>query len=297
MQHVNASKNRMNDCHYRWVTDYAPSDSLVQYGDGLFETMLANPKRIYRFDVHWARLVRGLRALQMPVPEENTFKQTIWQALQTHFLEKNQMSDTPPPLAVLKLTVSRGAGLRGYKTYENPELYAQLSISDYHLPIEVKTGARVAFCSLRLAAQTQLAGIKHNNRLEYVLARRALSAQHTTCFEGLLCNQDGDLQEGLISNVWLYQKGVWHTPALLYSGVHGTVRAALLSYFQQQKIRYRVRRIHAEEVFSADAIALSNAAFGIIAVHALANQSFDCAPVFALQKTLDHPCADFHPSQ
>ena len=83
-------------------------------------------------------------------------------------------------------------------------------------------------CDLRLARQPRLAGIKHLNRLENVLARQEWG--DATIAEGLLADSEGLVVEATSMNVFWQQAGKVLTPLLDQCGVAGTLRAALLEH-------------------------------------------------------------------
>ncbi|PID65327.1 MAG: hypothetical protein CR977_01190 [Gammaproteobacteria bacterium] len=169
---------------------YCFDDSLVQYGDGVFETMLAVGSGIHHWPYHWARLKNSCERLEMTVPDEAALIQQLHTALAR---QKNKFS-------LVKMIVARGQGLRGYRSLPEQPCTVQFSVAPYTFAASMYQGLRVRICQTRLAAQPLLAGMKHCNRLEYLLARR--EAADTQFDEGLLLDYDSHLIEGLISNVF-----------------------------------------------------------------------------------------------
>jgi 4-amino-4-deoxychorismate lyase len=78
----------------------------------------------------------------------------------------------------------------------------------------------------RLGENPLLAGLKHTNRLEQVLARTELAP--TGAFEGLMANSSGLLVSGTISNVFIRLQDQWLTPRLDRCGIAGVMRAVVL---------------------------------------------------------------------
>ncbi len=183
-------------------------DRGLAYGDGLFETVL-----VPRAAVHLARLARGAETLDIPLPARATLE-----ALPARAGEG---------LAVLKLMLTRGSGGRGYLAPAEPEPRLRWQVSPF-APAEAswRDGVRVRHCRLRLGIQPALAGLKHLNRLENVLARAEWSDPEIA--EGLLSDAEGRLVEATCMNLFWWQDGAWHTPRLDRCGVAGTLRAALL---------------------------------------------------------------------
>ncbi|WP_051234040.1 aminodeoxychorismate lyase [Halomonas halocynthiae] len=187
-------------------------DRGLAYGDGLFETVLVRDGKAQLWDEHLSRLERGAEALCLAMPPRATL-------------------DALPErcgagLSVLKLIVTRGSGGRGYRlpAIASPRLRWQAQ--PFTPSSQRWQGVRVRHCELRLGLQPRLAGVKHLNRLENVLARSEW--QDDEIAEGLLCDSEGRLTEATAMNLIWYRRGRWETPALLHCGVAGTLRAALL---------------------------------------------------------------------
>ncbi|RCV87842.1 aminodeoxychorismate lyase [Billgrantia montanilacus] len=188
-------------------------DRGLAYGDGLFETVLVRDGTPLLWDEHMARLARGCQVLGIPLPARDALDCLPERA--------------GPGLRVLKLILTRGSGGRGYlpPASSSPRLRWQ-AMAFSPQPSRWRDGVRVRHCRLRLGIQPLLAGLKHLNRLENVLARNEWSAPDLA--EGLLCNSDGWLVEATCMNLFWLREGQLETPRLDDSGVAGTLRAALL---------------------------------------------------------------------
>ncbi|MBZ5486719.1 aminodeoxychorismate lyase [Halomonas aquamarina] len=189
-------------------------DRGLAYGDGVFETVLLRQGKPVLWPYHLARLTRGCRRLGIPVPGQ--------QALDAAWQEKPQA-----PLEVLKLIVTRGSGGRGYALPDAP--LPRLLIRRTPFVPAVKRwqeGVTVRQCRLQLGHQPLLAGIKHLNRLENVLARREWHSSEIA--EGLLGDTHDQLVEATSMNVFWQQQGHIYTPRLDKCGVAGTLRDALI---------------------------------------------------------------------
>ena len=147
-------------------TEMVPvQDRGFQYGDGLFETLAIREGRPLRWLAHMERLARDCAILGIPAPPEAVL------AAEADRLCSEQQR------CVLKLTVTRGCGGRGYAPPPEPEPTRVLALHDW--PAYPRSfwneGISAVVCRTRLAHQPQLAGLKHLNRLEQVLARRELA--------------------------------------------------------------------------------------------------------------------------
>ena len=192
-----------------------PSDDRgLAYGDGVFETILVQHGKPSLWAWHCARLARGGRRLGFEPPS-----QAVLDA---------QCSALPVQgCHVLKLIVTRGSGGRGYCPPDAPlpRLISRLMPFSPQ-PVHWQKGVTVRLCTLTMASQPRLAGIKHLNRLENVLARQEW--QSSDIAEGLLCNARSELVEATAMNVIWYQEGRWLTPRTDECGVQGTLSAALM---------------------------------------------------------------------
>ncbi|MDZ7853334.1 MAG: aminodeoxychorismate lyase [Halomonas sp.] len=225
-------------------TDGWPLDDRgVAYGDGLFETVLLRDGAPRLWEAHLARLARGCEVLGIPMPAERRLAAPL--------------VDAPSGFSVLKLMLTRGSGGRGYAPPETalPRLRWQLSP---FLPDHARwtVGVGVRHCRMRLGIQPVLAGLKHLNRLENVLARGEWSDADTA--EGLLCDHEGRLVEATCMNLFWQRGGRLETPRLARCGVAGTLRAELLERLPIEEVD-----VVPDVLVSAEAVWLGNSVQGL----------------------------------
>lgn len=189
-------------------------DRGLAYGDGLFETVLLRRGKPVLWRYHLERLTQGCHRLGLPLPCPGALDAT-WQG------------DPRAEFEVLKLILTRGSGGRGYAQPDQltPRLLSHRT--PFQPSVERwQTGVTVRLCDWQLARQPRLAGIKHLNRLENVLARQEWS--DPAIAEGLLADSEGLVVEATSMNVFWQREGEVLTPQLDQCGVAGTLRAALL---------------------------------------------------------------------
>lgn len=232
------------------VAALAPGNRGLAYGDGLFETMRAHGGVLPWWDAHWARLARGAARLGIALPDE-----AFVHAQAGELLRGGE--------AVLKLLVVRGGTARGYAPAAGAPPAWQLSRHPF--PDAPSTGLRLHWCGIRLAVQPALAGLKHCNRLEQVLARAEADAAGGD--EGLLRDADGHVVSATSANLFVLRGSRWHTPPVDRCGVAGTCRAHLLDPLHAMEARLSVA-----EVEAADAVFLCNAVRGILPVASLGSR-------------------------
>ena len=241
------------------------SDRGLAYGDGVFETIAVRRGSMPLLTRHLERLVWSAERLALPLQvtrletELRAFAQQLGQG-------------------VAKLIVTRGDGLRGYAP--PPEARCRHLLSGAPLPSyptqHAQMGIRVFPCQTRLAIQPRLAGMKHLNRLEQVLARAEW--QDSEHAEGLMCDMHGRVVEGVFSNLFLFKAGVLLTPALTRCGVAGTLRAEIIARVQALDGSVVVRDIEYAELLAADEVFFCNSLYGIWPVVALEHQRWAVGP-------------------
>lgn len=218
-------------------------DRGVAYGDGLFETVLLRDAEPQLWDAHLARLAKGCEVLAIPLPARDALERPLAAAGQG--------------LQILKLTLTRGSGGRGYQPPGTPEPRLRWRLSPF-APISEHwtSGVRIRHCALRLGIQPALAGLKHLNRLENVLARAEWSAPDVA--EGVLCDAEGRLVEATCMNLFWRRHGRLETPRLDRCGVAGTLREAL-----RQRVTLHEVDSGPEMLEDAEAVWLGNSVQGL----------------------------------
>ncbi|MDA7087828.1 aminodeoxychorismate lyase [Pseudomonas sp. SA3-5] len=241
-------------------------DRGLAYGDGLFETIAVSGGIPALLERHLARLGDGCARLLIDLDL------AVVRAELLAF--SRELGD-----GVAKLIVTRGDGLRGYAPPQagSPRRILQGSAKPAYPAGNAELGVRLFPCATRLAEQPLLAGIKHLNRLEQVLARAEWQdAEHA---EGLMLDASGRVIEGVFSNLFLVQDGVLLTPDLSRCGVAGVMRAELLAQVQAQGIRCDVRDIGVDALLQADEVFLCNSLYGVWPVHSLQWHQWSVGPL------------------
>lgn len=145
-------------------------------------------------------------------------------------------------------------------------------------------------CQLRLALNARLAGIKHLNRLEQVLARAEWGDDYA---EGLMLNPRDEVVDGTMSNVFAVMDHVLVTPEIVDGGVAGVMRALVLERAATLGIPHRVRPLPLAELGRARELFLTNSLIGVWPVRRLDERVFRVGPVTqALQRAIAEEEAD-----
>jgi len=239
------------------------ADRGLHYGDGLFETVAVVSGRALVLDRHLARLEHGCGRLGIPFPG----RETLTAEADALAAERAR--------AVLKVIVTRGVGGRGYRPPEAPRSTRVLSLHPWPGDVDRRRdgGVAVRLCRTRLASNPALAGLKHLNRLEQVLARAEWSG--TEPAEGLMLDGEGKLVEGISSNVFVVRAGRLLTPEVDRCGVAGVVRAIILERAPAQLgLAVEVRPLPLEALGDAEEVFLTNSVIGLWPVRAVERRRY-----------------------
>ncbi len=249
--------------------DIAADDRGLMYGDGVFRTLRIRNGAPVWLDDHLRRLAEDCARIGLPRVPDQTWRSDIDQLSQ---LEAD---------GVLKLIVTRGRGARGYR----PTAEAEPTRIVMHSPLPPanQSGdtilARV--CNLRLGHQPALAGIKHLNRLENVLAQAEWNDPDIA--EGLLLDQDGHLVGGTKSNVFLVRDNGLVTPALSRCGVAGVTRDRVIAIATAAGIRVELNDgLWLANVMRADEVLLCNSLIGLRRIAQLEDRTWDTPVLYPL---------------
>lgn len=239
----------------------SPLDRGFAYGDGLFETCRLTAGTIPLWKWHFERLQRGCERLMIPLDRDQLGKYLA------QLLAAAEVTD-----GVLKMTISRGEGGRGYRAPEEISPTYCLVVFPPPAVNSNQQGVAVRVCRQRLGANPLLAGLKHLNRLENVLARAEWCDDRFA--EGLLLDENGDLIEATASNVFIFRSGELVTPDLSRSGVAGVMRRIIIEQLAPElRITIRIKKVILADLHTADEVFLCNSVFGIWPVLQVVNDS------------------------
>jgi len=230
-------------------------DRGFQYGDGLFETILVESGCATFLDRHLNRLQKGCDALGFSLLDEAFIRHEV------------SMLVKPKQCGVLKLVISRGVGERGFLAPAKPDITRVISFSEQAIDINRELSAcSLIYCNTRLSRQPLLAGIKHLNQLERVLARAELRDQ---AGEGLMLDVNDQVIEGIMSNLFMVKDRCLITPCLSHSGVAGIMREFLLEQAKQQGMACNVKDITLLDLEEADEIFMTNSLMPVRVINQL----------------------------
>jgi 4-amino-4-deoxychorismate lyase len=206
----------------------------LSYGDGVFETCLYQPtlQELVLWEGHLARLKASLTRLGIALDVES---------LAADLTRVLAFCRSANQAQVVKLTVTRGVGGAGYASpigeAERIWQVSLIQIAPLTEPVEMELAA------MRLGLQPFLAGMKHLNRLEQVMAQQEAEVRGVQ--ELLLLDLKGLAIESIRANVfwWSESAQTWVTPALVSSGVAGVARGHFLAKATDWGLKVEVRPV------------------------------------------------------
>ena len=235
-------------------THISLGDRSFQYGDGCFTTIKTKKGELEHWQAHVERMEACLKTLHIPFPDWNQVFDWVM---------KSVLNDD---LAGIKIHISRGTGGRGYSPsgIEGPVV----TISNFAFPLHYSSwqenGVTLGVCRTRLGIQPLLAGHKHNNRIEQVLAKAEVEGSEFT--DAVTLNVQNHVIETTIANLfWVKDKKVY-TPDLSLSGVAGVMRRKVLEFLQTNGYPVQVATFELSDLLNADEVLMCNSLLGVAPV-------------------------------
>ena len=248
-------------------------DRAFHYGDGCFTTARIFQGHFELKDLHIARLKLTCQRLSLNA-DLSQIEQSLEQLSKQSFILNG----------TLKIVISRGEGERGYRLPTHPAdiyLWYYPSMLQSFEPEWIESGVLNLAMGLTMP---NLVGLKTLNRLEQVLLRQ--EADQLGWTEALVTDVQGSIVEGVSSNCFIRINDRWITPELRYNGVHGVMRAEILTRMQQANVDCEQRSIEMDEIEQIQNLFFCNALHPMKAVIRFNQQALAQQPYLDLFKTL-----------
>ena len=242
------------------------TDRSLLYGDGVFTTIAISKGQPLLFQKHLNRLTNDCQRLKIDNLSIEDIKSQFFSAIAN--VERG----------IVRVTISRSSGGRGYLC-NNAEPVIWVSVNDWptHIDSYRQSGINCRICQQLIHPNPSLAGIKHCNRLEQVLAR---NEWHDDQFqEGLMIDPDGNVIEGTMSNLFLIKDQQIFTPDLAFAGVDGIIRKAIIDIAKRLRIPLIISNISVQDLLAADALFVTNSVIGIWRINKLNEQPYNNHPM------------------
>ena len=262
-----------------WVdgmrAEAVPTDDRgLQYGDGLFETLLLRGGQARFLEAHLARLTSGCARLAIPFRAESELRAEIAAA-----------AAQAPRLAVLKVIVTRGSATR--RGYAPDAEVPRRVVSLYEtapLAAELRAGVDLICATGSVAEHAGLAGIKHLSRLENVWATG--EARAAGAFDALLRTAGGQVISGAMTNFFVVRAGQVRTPPVDRAGVAGVMRQVVLRECAALGIVAAEQTLQGDDLLAADEAFVTNARIGVVPVRRVGEHAYRMSSV--ARRLADH---------
>jgi 4-amino-4-deoxychorismate lyase len=240
----------------------SPFDRGFAYGDGVFRTLVMREGVPESWPQHYQKLVADCAAINIVCPSA----ELLMSDMQQLFLLDE--------VAVAKIIITRGEGNRGYTP---PPITAPMRVVTKSAMPEypeerLSIGVSLHVCDTRLALQPKLAGIKHLNRLENVLARMEWSAPDIA--EGIMLDAQGDVIECTAANIFARFGDMLITPSLVQCGVAGITRQRIIELADTFSLKVSVETFELKKLLSADEVIICNSIYGAWQVKQIQDKIF-----------------------
>jgi branched-subunit amino acid aminotransferase/4-amino-4-deoxychorismate lyase len=237
------------------------------YGDGLFETLRVCNGRPFRMAQHLERLTRGADFLKIKCP----FTPRELQEFAGQLIGQNKM-----PEAILRLTLTRGPGERGYTPRADGRPTVVMTLHDAP-SLEDPIQWSLITSSYRIPAADPLSSFKTLGKLTHVMARSEAVEQGAD--EALLINTNGEVAETAGGNLfWVYDEKICTVPT--GRGVlPGITRAVVLEICQTLGLPTNKRVIKPEALRNSEGIFITQSALGIVPVAAFNGEPVAPSPL------------------
>jgi len=245
------------------------SDRAFNYGDGCFTTILFLNGHLQLLDHHLNRLKHDTEKLSIDFTKFTQLEDYLKSA---SFFQALKSKHT----AAVKIFISRGVGGRGYTppAKEVASALCAITIHDYEYKGASKS-ADLTISSFTLSKQSALAGLKHANRLEQILAKQALTLvnerRQRPFDDALLLDCDQHIIEATAANVFFLINNVWCTPDLSASGVSGVMRGFILKVSAEMGVKTSITNLTYSNIRQAKSAFTCNALSGITPIKTLSS--------------------------
>lgn len=261
-------------------------DRGFQFGHGCFETIAVANRQPLLLNEHLERLAKGLKTVLIP------FSNTDQTSLESEIAAFCQQTDESN--FIVKVIVTMGEGARGYSNPESPTPNRALIFSPLPQDLDERTSKALVLgvSEQKLAEQTNLAGIKHCNRLSQILAKNTLDPSWD---DAIMLNDDGQVIEATSSNLFIVEGTSLITPDLSNQGINGVLREKIISTCASLlNLSVKVEALSLKRVLDADEVFLTNSIYGVQKVKQINGSEYE---QFEISLSLQKECVknDFVP--
>ncbi len=238
----------------------AIADRGFNFGDGHFTTIKIAAGQALLLDLHLARLQQACTVLAIEF--------TQWDELVAAITQQAQSLQN----GVLKVTITRGEGGRGYGTLGCSR--ANWFLQHRSIPVQYSewatVGIELMLCQYQQTVNPALAGLKTLNRLDQVMIKQELDANSMA--DGLVCSTDGYVIETSVANVFWVTGGKVYTPSTKRSGVEGVMKIHILGLLNKLGFTLEAGDYTISDVLVADEVFITNSIMEVVPVNRILKQ-------------------------
>lgn len=252
----------------------SPFDRGFAYGDGIFRTLVMRDGMPENWPLHYQKLVADCGAIGIVCPSAELLMSDLQQLFLPDGLTENH-------LGIAKIIITRGEGERGYAPPAvTMPLRVVIKTAMPQYPEEnFVNGVNLYVCETRLAHQPRLAGIKHLNRLENVLAR--MEWNDPTIADGIMLDADNNVIECTSANIFARFGDVLLTPDLRQCGVAGVTRQRIMNITHSLSLKVAVETFNVEKLLSADEVMICNSLYGAWQIKGIQHKTWQAGALAA----------------
>ncbi|HUG60484.1 MAG TPA: aminotransferase class IV [Methylomirabilota bacterium] len=230
--------------HEGRIARFDYGDRGLTLGDGLFETMIVFAGVVYRLADHLDRLAAGLAILGFAVERERLEADVAAMAARA-----------PVDGGVLRLTVTRGPGVRGLAPPDDPTPTVLVSLAPLDSGLMMQP-VRLAVSSIRRNDRSPLSRLKSLGYLDNVLA--ITEARARGAGDALILNTAERVACASAANVFRIAGDRLETPPIVDGVLPGIVRARVLALAPDAGLAPVERSLTERDLEEADAVFLTN---------------------------------------
>jgi len=240
------------DVHRASDVRISPFDRGFLVGEGVFETLAAHDGKLFAFDRHFRRLERGCELLTIAVPNA--------EALRNGVLSVLDANDLVVGMARVRITISGGAAPLGVH-FESAEPTVIIAASRAEAP---SAPAKLVSVPFTRNQRGSMVGVKTISYAENLVALEY--AQKHGADDAILCDGNGNISEGAVSNLFFVEDGVVVTPSLSSGCLPGITREIVLELCAELGIKASEEDVPKERFLAAEEVFITSSIRGVQAV-------------------------------
>ena len=229
------------------------NDAGFLYGDGLFETMRFDNKKIFAYEKHLDRLYKGLSIISLKLKEDKPSLITLVNKV----ININNFNS-----GIVRLMVTRGNTDQTLSNYNIPSLY--ITIKPFYditnKPVKVIYLDETAYPIIRFTP-----AIKSMNYIGNMLAKRDCDQQNG--FEPVFYNQNKIITECAIRNIFFIKNKILYTPTLDLGILSGVMRETILNIAGSLNLDINETYIDYDSINDMDEAFISSTGIGLLACY------------------------------